>query len=172
MGGVLFIDEASALHRPGNERDCGREAIEILLQVMEDDRDRVVVVLAGYRDRMDGFFALNPELRSRIAHHIDFPTFDLGDLVTIGHRMFAEQGYALAPEAEPVFRAYVERRLEQPHFANARSIRNAVERTNLRHTARLVASGGAIDRDALRTVRPEDLLTSSVFTGTPPTADD
>jgi hypothetical protein len=163
MGGVLFIDEAYALHRPDSERDYGQEAIEMLLQVMEEHRDRLVVILAGYGDRMDTFFSLNPGLRSRIAHHIDFPAFDADDLVTIGHRMLQEQGYELAAETEPVFRSYVERRLEQPHFANARSIRNAIERTRLRQAARLVATCATIDRDALRLLRPEDLLTSSVF---------
>ncbi len=163
MGGVLFIDEAYALHRPDNERDYGQEAIEMLLQVMEEHRDRLVVILAGYRDRMDGFFNLNPGLRSRIAHHLDFPVFDADDLVVIGHRMLAEQSYELAPESEPVFRDYVERRRDQPHFANARSIRNAIERARLRHAARLVAVGGAVDRDALRLILPEDLLASSVF---------
>jgi len=163
MGGVLFIDEAYALHRPDNERDYGAEAVEILLRVMEEDRDHLVVILAGYGDRMEGFFALNPGLRSRIAHHIDFPQFDVDELVTIGHRMLAEQGYELAAETEPVFRSYVARRQGQPHFANARSIRNAVERARLRHAARLVSSGGTVDRDALRLVRPEDFLGSSIF---------
>ena len=163
MGGVLFIDEAYALHRPDNERDYGQEAIEILLQVMEEHRDRLVVILAGYGDRMDGFFALNPGLRSRIAHHIDFPEFDVEELVTIGHRMLAAQGYELSADAEPVFRDYIERRREQPMFANARSIRNAIERTRLRHAARLVARGGEIDLDALRRLVPDDLLASTVF---------
>lgn len=163
MGGVLFIDEAYALHRPDNERDYGAEAIEILLRVMEEDRDRLVVILAGYRDRMDDFFSLNPGLRSRVAHHVDFPEFADDELVAIGRRLLAEQGYELDPDAEPVFRAYVARRRAQPHFANARSIRNAIERARLRHAARLVAGGGAVDRDALRFIRPGDLLGSRVF---------
>ena len=163
MGGVLFIDEAYALHRPENERDYGQEAIEMLLQVMEEHRDRLVVILAGYGDRMDAFFALNPGLRSRIAHHLDFPEFDVDDLVEIGRRMLAEQGYQLTPDAEAVFREYVERRRTQPHFANARSIRNAIERTRLRHAARLVSAGGTVDREALRLIVPDDLLASSIF---------
>ena len=167
MGGVLFIDEAYALHRPDNERDYGQEAIEILLQVMEDHRDRLVVILAGYRDRMDAFFTLNPGLRSRIAHHLDFPEFELDDLVEIGHRMFAEQGYELAPEAEVVFREYVALRRDQPHFANGRSVRNAIERSRLRHAARLVEAGGRVDREALRLILPDDLLASSVFATEP-----
>jgi len=150
MGGVLFIDEAYALHRPDNERDYGQEAIEMLLQVMEEHRDRLVVILAGYGDRMDRFFSLNPGLRSRIAHHLDFPEFDTDDLFAIGERMLSEQGYELATETVPVFRDYIERRRTQPHFANARSVRNAIERARLRHAARLVAEGGKVGRDALR----------------------
>ncbi|MDQ3178869.1 MAG: AAA family ATPase [Actinomycetota bacterium] len=163
MGGVLFIDEAYSLHRPENERDYGQEAIEMLLAAMEDHRDRLVVILAGYGDRMDAFFALNPGLRSRIAHHLEFPDFELDDLVEIGRRMLAEQGYELAADAEPTLREYVERRLAQPHFANARSMRNAVERARLRHAGRLVDAGGAVDRDALRTITSDDILASSIF---------
>jgi probable Rubsico expression protein CbbX len=165
MGGVLFIDEAYSLHRPDNERDYGQEAIEMLLQVMEEHRDRLVVILAGYGDRMDQFFRLNPGLRSRIAHHIDFPPFGTDELVAIGHQMLAAQGYDLAPDAEPVLRRYIERRQAQPHFANARSIRNAVERARLRHAARVVSGGGVIDRDSLRLLVPDDLLASRVFDG-------
>jgi len=163
MGGVLFIDEAYALHRPENERDYGQESIEILLQVMEEQRDRLVVILAGYGDRMDAFFARNPGLRSRIAHHVDFPEFDVDELVEIGRRMMAEQGLQLSPDAEAVFREYVERRRAQPHFANARSIRNGIERTRLRHASRLVEGGGSVDRAALSSIVPADLLTSSIF---------
>ncbi len=163
MGGVLFVDEAYALHRPQNERDYGQESIEILLQVMEEHRDRLVVILAGYGDRMDTFFSDNPGLRSRIAHHVDFPEFAVDELVEIGRRMMAEQGLQLSADAEPVFRDYVERRRSQPHFANARSIRNGIERTRLRHAARLVDGGGTVDRLALSLVVPADLLGSSIF---------
>lgn len=168
MGGVLFIDEAYALHRPDNERDYGQEAIEMLLQVMEEHRDRLVVILAGYGDRMDRFFSLNPGLRSRIAHHLDFPEFDTDDLFAIGERMLSEQGYELATETVPVFRDYIERRRTQPHFANARSVRNAIERARLRHAARLVAEGGKVGRDALRQLCPQDLLASRIFGDDPP----
>jgi len=174
MGGVLFIDEAYALHRPDNERDYGQEAIEILLQVMENDRDRLVVVLAGYRDRMDAFFDLNPGLRSRITHHVDFPEFAVDELIAIGQRMLVNQGYRLSAAAEPVFREYVERRRGQQNFANARSIRNAIERTRLRHAARLVDAGGTVDRQALEVLEPADLLGSAVFdadTGPAPTTE-
>jgi probable Rubsico expression protein CbbX len=163
MGGVLFIDEAYSLHRPDNERDYGHEAIEMLLQTMEEQRDRLVVILAGYRERMDAFFTLNPGLRSRIAHHLDFPAFEVDDLVAIGHRMLEEHGYELATNAEPVFRSYVERRRAQPHFANARSIRNAIERARLRHAARIVHAGRLVGRDDLRLLEAEDFLASGVF---------
>ncbi len=163
MGGVLFIDEAYSLHRPDNERDYGQEAIEMLLQHMEEHRDRLVVILAGYGDRMDQFFSLNPGLRSRIAHHIDFAEFEVDELLAIGHRMLADQGYELDSDAEPVFRDYLERRRQQPNFANARSVRNAIERSRLRLAARLVAAGGSVDRDALRRLMPDDLLGSRVF---------
>jgi probable Rubsico expression protein CbbX len=163
MGGVLFIDEAYSLHRPENERDYGPEAIEILLQVMEEERERLVVILAGYEDRMDAFFSLNPGLRSRIAHHLEFPDFSVDELVEIGGRMLAEQGYQLARGAEGTFRQYVERRRSQPHFANARSIRNAIERARLRQATRLVEMGGCIGSNELRRIEAADLLASRVF---------
>jgi ATP-dependent Clp protease ATP-binding subunit ClpA len=135
----------------------------MLLTAMEEHRDRLVVILAGYADRMDGFFALNPGLRSRIAHHLVFPEFERDELLTIAETMLAEQGYELAPDARPVLVDYIARRQRQPHFANARSIRNAIERTRLRQAARVVATGGVVDRDDLRLLRPADLLGSSVF---------
>ncbi len=168
MGGVLFIDEAYSLHRPENERDYGPEAIEILLQVMEEERERLVVVLAGYEDRMDAFFSLNPGLRSRIAHHLEFRDFSVAELVEIGERMLAEQGYELSPEAGPTFQEYIERRRAQPHFANARSVRNAIERARLRQATRLVESGGTFGREELRLIVPADLLASRVFAGRGP----
>ncbi|MFB4303330.1 CbbX protein [Actinomadura sp. NTSP31] len=163
MGGVLFIDEAYYLYRAENERDYGQEAIEILLQVMENQRDDLVVVLAGYKDRMDSFFASNPGMSSRIAHHIDFPDYKPDELEAIGHLMMEREGYTLAPETQPVFRDYLDRRRGQPRFANARSVRNAIERARLRHASRLVAAAEEVDRTALTTLRPEDFLTSRVF---------
>lgn len=163
IGGVLFIDEAYSLHRPENERDYGQEAIEILLQVMEEERERLVVILAGYEDRMSEFFALNPGLRSRIAHHLEFAGFSLDELVEIGHRMLAEEGYKLAPEAEPTFRQYLELRRAQPHFASARSVRNAIERARLRQATRLVEGGGTVGQEELTTIVASDFLASRVF---------
>ncbi len=164
MGGVLFIDEAYYLYRPENERDYGQEAIEILLQVMENQRDDLVVILAGYKDKMDRFFQSNPGMRSRIAHHIDFPDYTPEELLAIGKLMLAQQNYRLSPEAEEVFKDYIRRRMQMPHFANARSIRNALDRARLRQANRLFASRGKpLTREQIMTIEPADLLQSRIF---------
>jgi probable Rubsico expression protein CbbX len=162
-GGVLFIDEAYYLHRPENERDYGQEAIEILLQAMENERDKLVVILAGYKDRMDEFFGSNPGMQSRVAHHIDFPDFTVDELTRIGDIMLEQRAYAFSPEAREVFREYIERRRRRPRFAHGRSIRNAIDRARLRQASRLFESDRALDRDELITIEAEDLLKSSVF---------
>ena len=143
MGGVLFIDEAYYLYRPENERDYGQEAIEILLQVMENNRDDLVVILAGYKDRMDTFFQSNPGMSSRIAHHLDFPDYSTPELLQIADRMLAATQYRFGAGARQAFDTYLQRRIAQPHFANARSVRNALDRTRLRQASRLYA-----DRDS------------------------
>ncbi len=164
MGGVLFIDEAYYLHRPENERDYGQEAIEILLQVMENQRDDLVVVLAGYADRMDTFFRSNPGFRSRVAHHIDFPDYGDGELLEIAERITARQNYVLAPDARVALAEYIALRRKQPLFANARSVRNALDRARLRHSSRVFeASAGAIAAVELSTIRAPDILASRVF---------
>jgi probable Rubsico expression protein CbbX len=164
MGGVLFIDEAYYLYRPENERDYGQEAIEILLQVMENQRDDLVVILAGYKDRMDTFFQSNPGMASRIAHHIDFPDYGVDELYAIAGLMLAKMGYRLAPDGEDAIRDYIARRVTQPHFANARSIRNALDRARLRQASRLVAATGqAVSRDELATITAADIRASRVF---------
>jgi probable Rubsico expression protein CbbX len=164
MGGVLFIDEAYYLYRPENERDYGQEAIEILLQVMENHRDDLVVILAGYKDRMDTFFRSNPGLSSRIAHHIDFPDYDAGELLQIARAMLAEQHYVFGPGAQEAFERYVALRRRQPHFANARSVRNALDRARLRAASRLFAvRDRALTESDLTTLVPEDILASRVF---------
>jgi probable Rubsico expression protein CbbX len=163
MGGVLFIDEAYYLHRPENEKDYGQEAIEILLQVMENQREDLVVILAGYRDRMDKFFASNPGFRSRIAHHIDFPDYDDGELLAITETIAAENEYKLSPAAHEAMTAYIARRRQQPSFANARSIRNAIDRARLRQAMRLFKEGGAVDRNELMTIEAEDITKSRIF---------
>ncbi|MFB2531457.1 CbbX protein [Paracoccus sp. p4-l81] len=165
MGGVLFIDEAYYLYKPDNERDYGQEAIEILLQVMENNRDDLVVIMAGYADRMDKFFSANPGFRSRIAHHIDFPDYDDAELVRISENMLAAQGYRLDEGARAAMAEYVTLRRAQPHFANARSIRNALDRARLRQANRLFNSDGPVDADALSTITEADLRASRVFSG-------
>ena len=139
-GGVLFIDEAYYLYRPENERDYGVEAIEILLQVMENERERLVVILAGYRDRMDEFFELNPGMASRVAHHIDFPDYGTDELLAIGRMMLSDAAYELSPEAESALGRDLARAAGRPRFAHARSVRNAVERARLRHANRIYAA--------------------------------
>ena len=166
MGGVLFIDEAYYLYRPDNERDYGQEAIEILLQVMENNREDLVVILAGYADRMDQFFTSNPGFRSRIAHHIDFPDYANEELLSISEAMLERQNYQFAPEAKAMMAAYIDARRQQPHFANARSIRNALDRARLRQANRLfVSAKGPLDASALSTIAAEDIAASRVFSG-------
>jgi probable Rubsico expression protein CbbX len=165
IGGVLFIDEAYYLYRPENERDYGQEAIEILLQVMENQRDDLVVILAGYRDRMETFFRSNPGMASRVAHHVDFPDFTEEELYAIAERMLQSMQYRFDPEASGAMREYISLRRAQPHFANARSIRNALDRARLRQANRLFAAGGVATRDALATLAAADIRASRVFTG-------
>jgi len=164
MGGVLFIDEAYYLYRAENERDYGSESIEILLQFMENHRDDLVVILAGYADRMEAFFTSNPGMSSRIAHHLEFPDYTLDELTAIAGLMLGRQRYRLSAEAEATFREYLARRMTQPRFANARSVRNALERARLRHASRLVAAAGSLGQDDLMRLEPADFLASRVFT--------
>jgi probable Rubsico expression protein CbbX len=163
MGGVLFIDEAYYLYRAENERDYGGESIEILLQYMENNRDDLVVILAGYADRMDSFFASNPGMSSRIAHHLEFPDYSLDELEAIGGLMLGQQGYRLSEPAAKLFREYLQLRMTQPRFANARSVRNAIERARLRHASRLAAGTGQVGKDDLMRLEPDDFLASRVF---------
>ena len=164
MGGVLFIDEAYYLFRPENERDYGQEAIEILLQVMENQRDDLVVILAGYKDRMDTFFQSNPGLSSRIAHHLDFPDYEQGELLQIADRMLAGMNYRFGAGTREAFTEYLALRLQQPHFANARSVRNALDRARLRQASRLYADADRVlDADALATLAPSDIRGSRLF---------
>jgi probable Rubsico expression protein CbbX len=164
MGGVLFIDEAYYLYRPENERDYGQEAIEILLQVMENQRDDLVVILAGYKDRMDTFFQSNPGMNSRIAHHIDFPDYEEEELAEIAQHMLQAQNYRLDAEAQAAFAQYLHLRKQQPHFANARSVRNALERARLRQASRLFANPDKVlTADDLSTLNAQDILASRVF---------
>jgi probable Rubsico expression protein CbbX len=163
MGGVLFIDEAYYLHRPENEKDYGQEAIEILLQVMENQRDDLTVILAGYKDRMDRFFESNPGFRSRIAHHVHFPDFADSELLSIVEKLAQQAEYRLSDDARQALSEYIAQRRQQPNFANARSIRNAFDRSRLRQAMRLVDIGAEISADDLVTIEAADIRGSSVF---------
>ena len=170
MGGVLFIDEAYYLYRPENERDYGQESIEILLQVMENNRDDLVVILAGYKDRMDQFFQSNPGMRSRIAHHIDFPDYTADELMAIAKLMLSQLHYCFDEEAEVAFADYIQRRMKLAHFANARSIRNALDRSRLRQANRLFGAR-KLTKTELITIEAADILASRVFQEGEPDAD-
>ncbi len=164
MGGVLFIDEAYYLYRPENERDYGQEAIEILLQVMENQRNDLVVILAGYKDRMDTFFKSNPGMSSRIAHHLDFPDYAVPELLHIGDKMLGQQHYRFGEGARQVFDEYLQRRLQQPHFANARSVRNALDRARLRQASRLFDDRDRVlTHEDLTTIEAQDIRASRLF---------
>jgi probable Rubsico expression protein CbbX len=170
-GGVLFIDEAYYLYRPENDRDYGVEAIEILLQVMENERERLVVILAGYKDRMEEFFRLNPGMSSRVAHHIDFPDYTVDELVRIARLMLVTEAYEFSPDAEEAFREYIARRVDLPLFAHARSVRNAIERGRLRHANRIYEAalqGEQPELEDLVRIEAEDILKSSVFASDAP----
>ena len=167
MGGVLFIDEAYYLYRPENERDYGQEAIEILLQIMENQRDDLVVILAGYKDRMNTFFRSNPGMSSRIAHHIDFPDYSPDELLAIAEAMVKDTNYRFDAAALVAMRDYIARRLRQPHFANGRSIRNALDRVRLRQASRIfddaMASGSMASGADLSLIAEADIRASRVF---------
>jgi len=160
---VLFIDEAYYLYKPENERDYGGEAIEILLQAMENQRADLVVIFAGYKDRMEEFFSSNPGLKSRVGNHIDFPDYAPLELMQIAELMLERLNYRFTPEAKTAFAAYLERRMRQSHFGNARSVRNAIGRARLRAANRLFAQGGVLTRDALMTLEASDITASRVF---------
>jgi probable Rubsico expression protein CbbX len=165
MGGVLFIDEAYYLYKPENERDYGQESIEILLQVMENNRDDLVVILAGYKDKMDRFFMSNPGMRSRIAHHVDFPDYSAAELLHIARLMLDDQNYRLSPAAEQALAEYIPLRMHLPHFANARSIRNALDRARLRQANRLFsARSQTLSKQDLMLLEAADIRASRVFT--------
>jgi probable Rubsico expression protein CbbX len=164
MGGVLFIDEAYYLYRPENEKDYGQEAIEILLQVMENQREDLTVILAGYTGRMNTFFQSNPGFRSRIAHHIDFPDYSDDELLAIAEKLFGDADYRLSEGARMALSDYIALRRRQPNFANARSLRNAFDRARLRQAMRLVQRQGAVGASDLQTIEADDIRASRVFT--------
>jgi len=164
MGGVLFIDEAYYLYKPDNERDYGAEAIEILLQVMENQREDLVIIFAGYKDRMDSFYESNPGLSSRVANHVDFPDYTPLELLKISKLMLEDQQYRLVEESEKVLLDYIQLRMKEPHFANARSVRNAIDRARMRQANRMFNSGNRVlTKSDLVTLQPEDILRSRLF---------
>jgi len=163
MGGVLFIDEAYYLYRPENEKDYGQEAIELLLQVMENQRDDLVVVLAGYADRMERFFTSNPGMKSRIAHHVEFPDYSDGELTQIADLMLSQWNYHFDPGGSRAFAEYLQRRRTSPHFANARSVRNALDRMRLRQALRLFDAAAPVAREDLQTITEADVRASRHF---------
>jgi probable Rubsico expression protein CbbX len=170
MGGVLFIDEAYTLYRAADSKDYGQECIDILMQVMENERDKLVVVLAGYKDRMDQFFETNPGMSSRIAHHLDFAEYEVNELLAIGQRMLDRSSYYLSHEAVAAFRDYLSLQMRQPRFANARSVRNELESARLRHAYRLAADPERHrSKDDLMRLEPSDILPSrDLLMGDPP----
>jgi len=165
MGGVLLIDEAYYLYNASNDRDYGQESIEILLNVMEENREDLVVILAGYKDRMDKFFSYIPGMSSRIGNHIEFPNYEAQELVSIAKVMCRDLEYEMSPEAEPIFYRYIEKRMNMPFFSNARTVRNAVDRARMRAAIRLFnkaidkKSDGLVSRKELMTLEKEDFVT-------------
>jgi len=172
MGGVLFIDEAYYLYRPENDRDYGQEAIEMLLQAMEAHRDDLVVIVAGYKERMDTFFHSNPGLHSRVGHHLEFPDYSLDELMAITDLMVTRQQYRFDAASRDAFNEYLARRMKLPHFANARSVRNAIDRIKLRQAKRLLGSGGKVAREELARIDASDIRQSRVFETDSDDADD
>ena len=166
MGGVLFIDEAYSLYRAGDSKDYGQECVDILMQVMENERHGLVVILAGYKDRMDRFFESNPGMRSRVAHHLDFAAYQTDELLAIGGLMLDQSSYYLSDEATTAFRHYLSLEIAQPEFANARSVRNALESARLRHAHRLAAEPERRwSKDDLMRLEPPDVLFQGGETG-------
>ncbi len=163
MGGVLFIDEAYYLYKPDNERDYGAEAIEILLQIMENQRDDIVVIFAGYKEKMNKFYESNPGLSSRVTNHVNFPDYTAKELLAIAKLMLEDQQYRFEQEADLVLLNYAEKRMKQPHFANARSIRNAIDRARMRQANRIFGSKNMLTKADLVTIKSEDILKSRLF---------
>lgn len=167
MGGVLFIDEAYYLYKPDNERDYGAEAIEILLQVMENQRDDIVVIFAGYKNKMDKFYESNPGLSSRVTNHVNFPDYTPEELLEIAKLMLEDQQYKFEKKADLTLMDYARKRMKQPHFANARSIRNAIDRARMRQANRIFGNKNTVLTKAdLVTIKSEDILKSRLFSST------
>mmetsp|Transcript_25104 Transcript_25104/g.50990 ORF Transcript_25104/g.50990 Transcript_25104/m.50990 type:complete len:401 (-) Transcript_25104:207-1409(-) len=162
MGGILLVDEAYYLYNAANDRDYGQESIEILLNVMESNKEDLIVVLAGYKDKMDKFYSFIPGMASRIGNHIEFPDYEDQELVEIGKVMCRELEYKLGPGAEPALEEYLSKRKRLPFFANARTVRNAIDLARMGSAIRIFnekvspASDGMVTQDELMTIMPED----------------
>merc|ERR1719324_2195673 len=165
MGGILLVDEAYYLYNASNDRDYGQESIEILLNVMENNKEDLVVILAGYKDKMDTFFSYSPGLQSRVANIIDFPNFEVQELVDIAKVMAREIEYTIAPDAEPILKRYIERRMQLPFFSNARTIRNVMDRARMNAALRLFdekmqpSSDGMVSEEELMLITAADFQT-------------
>lgn len=160
LGGVLFIDEAYALTSDESDLDYGREAIEVLLKRMEDERERFVVIAAGYPAEMDRFLNSNPGLSSRFSRTIEFPDYTPAELTQIFVSMTETNGYRLSPQAEEAASQVIERAWQRrtKHFGNARLIRNLVEDAMVRHASRLAEKDIAgVDREQLSALEPDDI---------------
>jgi probable Rubsico expression protein CbbX len=165
MGGILLVDEAYYLYNASNDRDYGQESIEILLNVMENNKEDLVVILAGYKDKMDTFFSFTPGMQSRVGNHINFPNYEVDELVDIAAVMARELEYKIDPAAMPILKRYCERRMQLPFFSNARTVRNAVDRARMNAAIRLFeekmqpTSNGMVTEDELSTITAVDFQT-------------
>jgi len=163
MGGVLLVDEAYYLYNAANDRDYGQESIEILLNVMENNADDLVIAVAGYKDRMDTFFSYIPGMMSRIGNHIDFPNYGADELVAIAAVMARDLEYDIDDDAFPVFKNYIEARMDLPFFSNARTVRNAMDRARMNAAIRTFErfaiegeNGGVCTVEDLKSIRSAD----------------
>ena len=156
---TVALRMADILHRLGYTR--GNHLVAVT-------RDDLVVILAGYKNRMETFFRSNPGMASRIAHHLDFPDYTPDELLQIAELLTTRMDYRLDDDSRGAMREYITHRIEQPHFANARSIRNALDRARLRQANRLfagAAQNAAPEKNELMRIASEDIRASRVFRG-------
>ena len=158
LGGILFIDEAYALARKGMENDFGHEAIDTLVKLMEDHRDDLVVIVAGYTDEMHDFLTSNPGLISRFNKYIDFPDYTDDELMAILEMNAGRQGYRVAEAAKAVVRGMLVKMTlsERMDFGNARGMRNTLEKLVQAQANRLAACEGEVTRDMLEEITEAD----------------
>jgi probable Rubsico expression protein CbbX len=159
-GGILFIDEAHHLYKPDNERDYGAEAIELLLQVMENQRDDLILIFGGKKDRLEGFFNSNPGISSRIGNHIDFPDYKSDDLKEISKFVLTNNSrYRFTEESLEILSFYINQLIEKPAFANVRTLKVFLNQLFQYQSIRIENSlleKGTIDYESLVTIQPED----------------